>query len=91
MSEMLMDKIEQIGPFRIYPPSATGGEWTMSEDRVWINIVLADRDACLMLAGMIAAGMTDEQIQGLRESYNLAEIPVDVTCEHLLKWMAGEV
>lgn len=74
--------VEQIGPFRLYPPYDGNDTWSISYDGMWLPIVLADRDACLVTAGLVLAGR-DELLPPLRNTYNRAQPSVPVTVDHL--------
>jgi hypothetical protein len=79
-----MGDVEAIGPFVLHPPSGPLGGWGVSWDGVWLPVILADRDACLVIAGMVLAGADDGVLEALRDRYNWARPSVLVTVSHIL-------
>lgn len=82
---------ERIGRFKLYPPvppklGGTGNGWGLADETGWLPLMLADRDACLMVIGMILAGLTEEDLEKLRDRYNRARPIVNVTTEHLIAY-----
>lgn len=37
---------EQVGSYRIYPPSSPDAPWGISHDGLWLPVLCADRNAC---------------------------------------------
>jgi DNA-binding cell septation regulator SpoVG len=70
---------EQIGKFRLYPPDRPGGGWQISYDEVWLPVSLADRDSCLVIAGMVLAGVDDGVLEAMQDRVNRAQSSRNVT------------
>lgn len=77
---------EQFGSFQFWAPDPGRGvtEWQVSDGGGWYPIALADRDACLVFAGAMTAGMTMVQVEQLRDQHNRATPSEAVTARHLL-------
>lgn len=80
-----MYAIEKIRDFKIYSPrpGASASGWSMAWNGDWLPVILADRDACMIVMGMVIAGTPDAVLEGLRDQYNRAEPSVLVTVDHL--------
>lgn len=59
--------IEHIGRFRLYPLDTRSGGWSMSYDQVWLPVILADRDACMVVIGLVLAGVHDGVLEKIQK------------------------
>lgn len=82
---------EELGDFRLHAPvpgsSRTG--WTLSWCHEWLPGCYADRDACLVVMGMVLAYSGSPRVlEDLRERYNRAVPTVDITVAHVMARIA---
>jgi hypothetical protein len=79
---------EQLGIFTVYGPDSVPGRtgWSMAAGGMWMSGVFASRDACLLVAGMVLAdyGAAQNLVIQLRDRYNRADPPVDISVGHIL-------
>lgn len=80
----MTDFPEQFGDFRFWPLNEDMEGWGISHRGEWVRVILADRDACVMLADLMHSGLRDEQILYLRDTYNRADPSILVTTEHIM-------
>lgn len=83
---------EQLGAFSLYAPEAGSAGWSIAFQGSWLPVLCADRDACLLVAGLVLADSvdaTDRLLLELRDTYNRATPPVAVTVEHVLRHAGG--
>lgn len=78
---------EQFGDFRFWPLNEDMDGWCMSHQGLWVPVILADRDACLLLADLMHSGLRDEQVLYLRDTYNRAAPSILVTTGHIMEML----
>ncbi len=87
MAEHLPGFPEEFGQFKIYSPEITQEGWCVSWDGMWLPVVLADRDACLVVLGLVIGGVSDDTLAKLRNEHNRADPSVSVTVQMIQEHM----
>jgi hypothetical protein len=82
---------EHFGKFKLWPPDPAqeGSGWGLSWNEMWLSVILADRDACILFAGLFL-GDAEELMQQLNQTYNRARPSVNVTVAHIFKALGQE-
>jgi hypothetical protein len=85
-----MGEDEQIGAFALRPLDTRMGGWAMSYDQVWLPVILEDRDACLIIVGLVLAGTDDGMLETMQRRVNAIAPGKSVTTAVILEAMEGE-
>lgn len=82
----IFDKPEEIGPYIITPPGEQYDEyWAVHKNLSQVEVMCADRDACLMLIGIDMAGSWGDILE-LRQRFNYGPPSLSATTAHLVQY-----
>lgn len=82
---------EEIAGFKLFAPDPDGTGWGIADGGGWLPVILADRDACLIVMAMVLGGVDIGELDKLHDRYNCATPSVNVTVEHLKQYLTESV
>lgn len=85
-------KIEEFGPFELWQHKRGDpfpGRWAIAYDGRMLPLLLADRDACLLIVGIVLAGQSEQVLAELARKYSLAEPITPITHHHIIHHMSN--